>query len=358
MNKTKKKSKPTLKNATDSLKKDDKKKIIFKRKKIIIAFFALILTGAACFLIFRNIENNKLNKFKTQIIPNAVEKLVNDPSVKIKIDNVKDTNGIYEFEISMDSETNPEETPMKYISYITKDGEILFISGVKLNAKENEGETKGTTAKKVTCEEVTKVEEPMLTAFVVSQCPYGVQAQRLFYKTITDLPELASALEVKYIGEVKDGKMTAMHGDEEAQENLKQICIREEQPNLYWPYVSCYMKEGKSDECLTSTGVNTNTLKVCTDDATKGLAYAQKDFDLANKFNVQDSPALLINNNDIVSEFDFGGRVPDAIKKIVCCGSKEEKEYCKKDLSTNEVAISFSETIEGVQTEGNDASCD
>jgi len=346
MNKLKKKSKPVLKNAAHSLEKDDNKKIKSKRKSLIITFFVLIFTATASFLIFRNISNNKLNRFKTEIIPNAVKKLVNDSSVKIKIENIKEANGVYEFEISMDSENNPEEKPLKYISYITKDGEILFTSGIKLNAKENEGETKGTSVKKVTCEEMEKIEKPILTAFVVSQCPYGVQMQRLFYKTITDLPELGNSLEIKYIGEVKNGKITAMHGDEEAQENLKQICIREEQPNLYWPYVSCYMKESKTDECLASTGVNTNTLKACTDNAEKGLTYAQKDFDLANKFNVQGSPALLINNADIVSEFDFGGRIPDAIKKIVCCGSKEEKEYCEKDLSKNEVAVSFSKTIE------------
>lgn len=354
MNKTKTKSKPILKKASHSLKKDNEKKIRFKKKTLIISFFVLIFAAAISFSLFRYISNNKLNQFKTEIIPNAVKKLVNDSSVKIKIQKIKETNGVYEFEMSMDSENNPGEQPLKYISYITKDGEILFTSGVKLNAKENESgsETKGAAAKKVTCEDMEKTEKPMLTAFVVSQCPYGVQMQRLFYKTITDLPELANSLEVKYIGEVKDGKITAMHGDEEAQENLKQICIREEQPDLYWSYVSCYIKEGKTDECLASAGVNTNTLKVCTDNPEKGLTYAQKDFDLANQFNVQGSPTLINNNKDVISEFDFGGRVPDSIKQIVCCGSKEEKEYCKKDLSTNEISVSFSETIEAESSAG------
>jgi hypothetical protein len=33
---------------------------------------------------------------------------------------------------------------------------------------------------------------------------------------------------------VKNGKIASMHGDEEAKENLRQICIREEQKDKYW----------------------------------------------------------------------------------------------------------------------------
>ena len=151
---------------------------------------------------------------------------------------------------------------------------------------------------------------------------------------------------MKYIGSIVDGKITSMHGDAEAQENLKQICIRDEQPTLYWPYVNCYMQEGKTDACLASAGVDVATMNACTTDPKRGLAFAQKDFDAGTKLKVSGSPTLVLNDSQVVSEFDFGGRVANAIKTIVCGASKVPGDYCSKDLSTKELATAFSTTDE------------
>ena len=78
----------------------------------------------------------------------------------------------------------------------------------------------------------------------------------------------------------------AMHGEVEAQENLRQICIREEQTDRYWDYVRCYMKEGKTAECLESVSIDLKELDACTNDSARGLAYAQEDFDLATSFKI------------------------------------------------------------------------
>jgi hypothetical protein len=168
--------------------------------------------------------------------------------------------------------------------------------------------------------------------------------QRVFKKAIEEAPGLSSYLDVKYLGSVDNNKITSMHGDKEAQENLNQICIREEQKDKYWDYLSCYMQEGKGEDCLTTAGVNSFQLKSCIDDTNKGLKYAKADFDLASKFSVGGSPTLLLNDKQTISEFDFGGRVPNAIKEIVCCANKEKPAFCAKDISKEEVAASFSKT--------------
>ena len=82
------------------------------------------------------------------------------------------------------------------------------------------------------CETLTKVNKPKLEAFVVSYCPYGLQMQRVLVPVYEALGDAAD-ITVRYIGQVVDGKVTSMHGDEEAQENLKQICLREEQPDKF-----------------------------------------------------------------------------------------------------------------------------
>jgi hypothetical protein len=206
--------------------------------------------------------------------------------------------------------------------------------------------------KKLTCDDLTKAKDAKLTAYVVSQCPFGLQMQRVFKNAMNENGVLGQNLDIKYIGSIENGKIVSMHGDEEAKENMRQICIREEQKELYWPYVSCYMQEGKTDQCLASVGVDQTKMNACAEDATRGNAYAQKDFDSANKHKVSGSPTLVLNDKQVVSEFDFGGRVPNAIQQLVCCGSTNKDGSCSTGISTKEMAVAFSTTDESGAASG------
>lgn len=293
----------------------------------------ILLIFTAVFLVFKIVNKEKTEKLRNKIIPDAVKKVIGNKDVKITINNLKESSGVFEFELNLNGQ--------KYTSYITKDGKILFTSGIKLDTLITPRTTQP-SQKKLTCSDLKKSEKPELTAFIVSQCPYGLQMQRVFKKAIEEIPEIASFLKVKYIGAVENNEITSMHGNQEAQENLKQICIREEQKEKYWSYVSCYMKEGKGDECLVTAGVNQNELKDCLEDNNRGINYAKIDFDIANKFNIGGSPTLLLNNKQIVSEFDFGGRNPEAIKQIICCGSNSQLDFCQKQITKENVTASFS----------------
>jgi len=208
----------------------------------------------------------------------------------------------------------------------------------------------------------TKAEKPALEAFVVSSCPYGLQMQRVLSEIIKNSPSFADNVKVEYIGAIQNGKITSMHGDNEAQENLRQICIRQEQPAKYWDYVSCYIKAGDSVSCLTSAGIDQAKLNSCTTDPNKGLAYAQADFTEGAKYNVGGSPTLIINGVDyntpqLPIEFAFGGRTAEAVKNIVCCGSAQAPGFCSQTLSTTSAATSFSQDYAGTAASNNAASC-
>ncbi len=195
------------------------------------------------------------------------------------------------------------------------------------------------------CANETKTDKPLLEAFVVSRCPFGLQMQRIMAEMTRKLPRAKDYLKVRYIGSVSNGVITSMHGDEEAQENLRQICIREEQSSKYWDYVSCYMKEGNSTECLKSSSVDERALGACMNDSSRGLAYAQKDFDLANKFNVTGSPTLILNNK-IASEFDYAtnttsARSPEVLKELLCCGFNKEPSFCSEQLNKTQAITMF-----------------
>jgi len=313
----------------------------------------IILGLIGIFLIVKIItmqSGPSMASLKEKTLPDMIKKIIGNSNQKFKINSIKETSGVYEFELELQG-----ASAQKYTSYVTKDGKILFTSGIKLDDLNKQQGTQPKTEKKMSCNDLTKTEKSNLTAFIVSNCPFGLQMQRVVKKALSEASDLASNLSIKYIGAISNGKITSMHGGKEAQENLKQICIRDEQSDKYWSYVSCYMQEGKSEECSTTSGVNKTSLDSCISDPKRGLAFAQKDFDAASKFSIGGSPTLLLNDKQIVSEFDFGGRNANSLKDIVCCGSSTKGEACGKTLSKTDMATSFSLTEETTTTNSSTA---
>ena len=198
----------------------------------------------------------------------------------------------------------------------------------------------------LSCEEVPKEDAAVLEAFVVSYCPYGLQAQRALVPVARLLG--MDVVQIKYIGDVVDGVVTAMHGETEAEENHRQICIREEQPDKFLDYLACFMKEGETDACLTEVGVDTVELDACMSGETRGIAYAQADFDASDSYGVTGSPTIIVNGQRI-SEFDFAAaegnlgqskaRSSENLKQLLCCAFNSIPGECSTELSTENAAI-------------------
>ncbi len=196
------------------------------------------------------------------------------------------------------------------------------------------------------CTNMTKYDKSLLEVFVVSRCPFGLQMQRIMANLISQTQEAERYLKVRYLGSVANGTIASMHGPKEAQENQRQICIREEQSSKYWDYVRCYMKEGKSRECLKASYIDADKLDSCTNDSSRGLAYAQKDFDLAGKLGITGSPTLVMGDKR-VSDADFATnttsrRSPETLKELLCCGFKSEPSFCSQEFNKSRMATMFS----------------
>ena len=317
----------------------------------------LITLMIAAFLIGygkMNSGGSFFNSFGSQKAEGTIEKALDfvntnmlDGSEAVLV-SFSEESGVYKFKMKIDEEE-------EYDSYLTKDGKILFPSGISIVQPEENTTT--TVGEKITCEDINKTKDPILEAFVVSKCPFGVQMQRIFNEMVKNIPQIASYIKIEYMGAIEGGKITAMHGDEEAQENLRQICLREEQPNNFWAYIDCHIKEGNVDSCLQTAQVDINKLASCLTNGNRGLAYAEKDFVNQNKYEVTGSPTLILDGVR-VSEFDFGGRTAEAVKTILCCSFQDKPEFCDTVLSTESANASFSPTYSSTGSNaGSDASC-
>lgn len=267
-----------------------------------------------------------------------------------------EANGMYK--ITFDYQSQDNEV------YVTRDGKLFFpvipSYGVPTDMSAVAPTPAPSTSNQTTksCEEIKKADKAELDAFIVSKCPYGLQMQRVLAEIIKNVPDLKENIKVRYIGEISGGKVVSMHdeapGGVEAQENLRQICLREE-TSKYWDYTSCFIKKGDTNGCLTSAGVDTNALNACMTDANRGLKYAQEDFTIAGQNKVGGSPTLIMNGEG-VSESWFGGRTAEGVKNLLCCGFNAKLGVCSQKLSEDKAASGFSETYAGTGT-GGDASC-
>jgi len=301
---------------------------------VAVAVIAVLITGG---LIFANSDKsfsmpNFFGLSDKQVAENAI-KYINDNQLSqtpASLSKFSSVSGLVKVTIKIG--TN------EFDSYATKDGKFLFPQAFELkpakDAKDAAQNTPNTT--------VVKTASPMLEAFVVSRCPYGLQMQRAMADAVKNMPALAPYMKARYIGAVSGNTITAMHGEAEAKENLRQICIREEQPTKYWGYVDCQMKAGDTAGCEVSTGVDSGKLNSCMTNG-KGVGYAQVDFDLSAKYGATGSPALILNGTTI-SESNYGGRSSDGVKSMICAGFDKEAGFCTTKLNTAPAADSFSQT--------------
>jgi len=304
-------------------------------------------------LIFSNPQEDKKGFLTSQEAGDLAlayinQNLLSEGTVAEQVGEIEEV-GFYKFRIKIGEN--------EFVSYVTEDGKTLIPQeGIDMTAKIPSSDSAAQEPTPKTCDEVKKEDKPVLEAFVVSYCPFGTQMQRIINEIVKEIPSLSQNIKIRYMGVVQDGKVTAMHGEEEAQENLRQICLREEQPDKFYPYLSCFLKSDDSEKCQDEAKINKEKLSQCMEDSSKGVAYAQEDFDLQNNYQVTGSPTLFLNGGKI-SEFDFGGRTAEAVKTLLCCGFATEPSSCEKTLSEEQAATGFSETYSSGSSGASSASC-
>lgn len=339
------------------------KKIKLDKNNILIgiAILAIIITGVLIYLgsntNFSIKDFNLFGSSSKQVAQKAVD-FINDNGLSqlpaSLVGEVTEESGLIKFRIKISEN--------EFDSYVTKDGKLLFPQVIKIEdintGSPNTGNQPTEEQKQQALESIQKTDNPELSAYVVAMCPYGTQMQRAMADAVNSVPDLAKYLKARYIGNVSaDGKtIEAMHGEEEAVENLRQICIRDEQANKYWNYISCYIKAGNASSCEATAAVDSSALSACVSNPARGVAYAKKDFDLNTKYNIQGSPTLVLGES-LIDESMFGGRSSDSIKNIVCAAFNSQPAFCSQTLNTAEAAVSFSEEYAG-SASSNSANCE
>jgi hypothetical protein len=146
-----------------------------------------------------------------------------------------------------------------------------------------------------------KVEKPVAELYIMSYCPYWLQAQKWYLEVMDKLWKVAD-VKVKFVPYI-------MHWQKEADENVVQYCIQSEQSDKYKSYLKCFLDaEWKEEACRKETKIDETKLKSCitntkktykVDDLMKDKSKQYPDFTIdkesATKAWVQWSPTFVVN---------------------------------------------------------------
>jgi FKBP-type peptidyl-prolyl cis-trans isomerase 2/glutaredoxin len=168
---------------------------------------------------------------------------------------------------------------------------------------------------------------PTLEVFVMSYCPYGTQMEKALIPAWKLLRDKAN-IELRFVS-------YTMHGDQETQENQRQLCLREE-TDKFWGYLECFLEAGDSAGCLNKVGVDAAKLNTCI--STKADSYWQVDKDLNTKYGVQGSPTVVLDGKEIQPS----SRSPEAVKQAICDAfTTAPPTECSQTLSDTAATAGF-----------------
>lgn len=242
--------------------------------------------------------------------------------------DVQEKNGLINAQIEIQGRV--------FDTYITSDGQLFFPQAIDLSsppaplAEQAGGTETG---------QIPKREVPDVKLFVMSFCPFGMQAENAMIPVVELLGEKI-VVEPHFVMRVMpDGTFRALHGEAEAHENIRQLCIwKHYGQETWWKYVGFVNQNcGLSNigECWkqAAEAVNIDIEKVESCFEQEGVELATSEQSLMESYQVRGSPTLIIN--DVVYN---GPRTSEAYKKAICDAFENPPEECGQDLSSESTA--------------------
>ncbi|NPA76300.1 MAG: hypothetical protein GXN93_00920 [Candidatus Diapherotrites archaeon] len=182
---------------------------------------------------------------------------------------------------------------------------------------------------------VLKTDRPKVDLFVMSYCPFGLQAEKAIIPVIKLLGNNVD-FHVRFVN-------YSMHAPREPEltENTRQYCIQKLDKNAYLNYLSCFTETGNASKCMAGADINAEKINACIQATTKeynisvnnkiGMFPAYPVEEQMNKdYHVQGSPTLVIQYVPMAGT----PRNPEALKELICAAFLHPPKACSTTLSS------------------------
>ena len=169
-----------------------------------------------------------------------------------------------------------------------------------------------------------------LELFAMSQCPYGVEAEKLFETVVAKFGADVD-YKVEYIGDITPtGDLTAMHGPKEVKGNTYQVCAHK-YSEKWVQFIACQNENWKSvdtngESCATRIGLDPAVLKSCAE-GPEGKALLEASYRRAKDREASGSPTIYIGGKEYQ-----GSRRPGDVMRAICGAYAGEKAAACSDI--------------------------
>ena len=158
--------------------------------------------------------------------------------------------------------------------------------------------------------------------FVMSQCPYGVLAENSMIELRKEFKE-AIQINLYFIAQEEKGEFRSLHGEQEVEEDIRQLVILKYWPDKFWDYLRIrntnYFTPAWQSAALTA-GLDIEKLnKLTISQEAKDLF--RKNIQKAEELKVMSSPTIYINN-----ELYSSGLGLPSLKLAICKRLKAKSE--------------------------------
>jgi hypothetical protein len=126
-----------------------------------------------------------------------------------------------------------------------------------------------------------------------------------------------------------------MHGLTELRQDVRELCIYKYNKDSFWKYIESVNVDCTNDNIETcwkkpATTLNIDTQKIETCLKSEGLKMLADEKALNEKYEVQGSPMLLINETEYEGE-----RNSEAYKTAICSAFKKTPKACSQKLTAD-----------------------
>ncbi|MGM5480872.1 MAG: hypothetical protein ACQESE_00510 [Nanobdellota archaeon] len=168
--------------------------------------------------------------------------------------------------------------------------------------------------------------------YVMSQCPYGVQAEDAIIPAIQDLGEENFDLQIEYIAtDNGDDTFSSLHGQPEVEGNIVQLCAEEHAPEKHLDFISCMNKDmnaipGNWESCAKDMNMPVEEIRTCYE-GDEGNNLHRASLQRAQAADASGSPTIYIGG-----ERYNGGREELDFKRAFCAEFENEKPAACADV--------------------------
>jgi hypothetical protein len=264
--------------------------------------------------------------------------LATSPDIEFTLVGSEEKSGVYE--VSVDVLGQKDKV------YASKDGKLLFLNSFDMNPPEEKT--------------LTKTDKPKVELFVMAFRPFGNQAESLM-KAVVDLLGNKADIQLQYVFYNKDqgytypdycydeaGQYCSMHGIQELNQGVRELCVQKYQPDKLWSFVSSINAQAtaqnvdsKWEAIASSNGINVDKIKQCqSEEATTLMAQevslTNQEYPVQNPAShknaetakIAGSPTILING--IIYD---GKRGSEAYKEAICSTFNNAPSECQQTIT-------------------------